>query len=315
MWTAHGIHTLPPQPPSGMTIGAFDGVHLGHQALIRWFVHEAHEAHLQAVVLTFDPLPRRVLHTGEFGLIASLEDRVAQLSTLGVDGVIIQPFTFEFAALSALDFVTSLIEHVNLRGLWVGSDFALGRGREGDTSFLQQTGQRLGFSLRVMDHVVLWQGEQVRSTRIRRALRQGNLHEANGCLGRPYRLRETVVHGEQRGRTLGFPTANLVPPPHRLLPANGVYICRATLPQGQFAAITNIGTRPTFDHHTILVEAHLLDFEDDIYGCQLTLDFLHRLRAERKFPSVSALVTQLEQDKQTARTWLHMHPTKIQHRQ
>ncbi len=307
MWIAHGLQTLSPQPPSGLTVGTFDGVHLGHQALIRWFVQEARASRLQPVVMTFDPLPRRVLRSGEFGQIASLEERLSLLSRLGVAGVIVQPFSLEFAALPAQDFVTSLVQRANLRGLWTGSDFALGRGREGDIGFLRQAGRQMGFSVHVMDHVVWWRGAQVRSTRIRLSLKRGDLRDVNGCLGRPYRLCAEVVHGEQRGRTLGFPTANLNPPSQRLLPANGVYICRATLPQGHFVAITNIGTRPTFDHHPVVVEAHLLEFDEDIYGVKLTLDFLHRLRAEQKFPSALALVAQLEQDRLAAQAWSRTH--------
>ncbi len=290
-----------------LTVGAFDGVHLGHQALLRRLVEEAHGAGLQAVAVTFDPLPRRFLKRGDSSLLTDIEERIALLTSLGLDGVAVITFDERIRAMSAEAFVRALLTRWSLVQLWVGPDFALGYNREGDIAHLRELGRRLGFTLHLFDTVITWQGAPVRSSRIRRALREGNLDEANGCLGRPYRLSGTVIHGEQRGRTLGFPTANLELPPERLLPANGVYVCRAHLERGSFGAVTNVGVRPTFDHHTPLVEAHLLDFSADIYGETLQLDFLHRLRAERRFPSVDALVAQIQRDKAAACVWLNHH--------
>ena len=304
MWIKRVDNKLTLTRDSGLTIGAFDGVHLGHQALIRRMVTGAHRGGMQAVVLTFDPLPRRVLGRGENGLLSTLDERMALLEPLGVDGVVVLPFDRETAATPAADFVALLVTRLALRGLWVGPDFALGHQQEGDVPFLRTMGTQYGFALHVFEENVVWEGLPVRSSRIRRAVRAGDMRQANGCLGRPYRLAGVVVHGEQRGRRLGFPTANLALPAERLLPANGVYVCRAHLPSGSFAAITNVGTRPTFDHHPADVETHLLDFSADIYGELLRVDFLHRLRAERRFPSAAALVAQIRRDEIAARAFL-----------
>jgi len=316
MWIAYGLSQQNTSELTGLTIGAFDGVHLGHQALIRWFVTESHRAGLQAVVLTFDPLPRQVLtHHSKVarqigGVLSVLEERLACIASLEVDGVVVLSFDRALAATPALDFVTHLGEHLSLRGFWVGSDFSLGKGRGGNITFLRELGRVRGFDVHVFEQVVLWNGAPVRSSRIRRALRAGDVEEACGCLGRPYRLSAPVGYGDQRGRTLGFPTANLVIPEERLLPANGVYICHAHVPQGCFHAITNVGTRPTFNHRPPTVEAHLLDFSANLYDMPLQLDFLHRLRPEIKFSSAEALVAQMHKDEADARAWLQEHDLK-----
>ncbi len=290
--------------PSGVTVGAFDGVHRGHQALLRWFVKESHAAGWKAVVLTFDPLPRQLLGRGANGVLSDVEDRVAYLDACGSDATVVLPFTEEIAAIPADGFVRRLISRLGMQGLWVGRDTALGRGGEGNVPYLRESGARYGFDVRVFNDVVTWGGAPVRSSRIRKALRDGDLAEANGCLGRPYRLTACVVHGDKRGHQLGFPTANLEVPPERLRPANGVYVCRVRLAQGTFAAITNVGTRPTFNNRPPTVEAHLLDFSGDLYGQRICIDFLHRLRAEERFPSAEALVAQMREDEAHARAWL-----------
>lgn len=304
MWVKRLSDELMLEAESGLTIGAFDGVHLGHQALIRWMATEAHRGGMQAVVLTFDPLPRQVLRRGENGLLSTLEERIALMEPLAVDGVVVLPFDRKTAATPAADFVTLLVKRLALRGLWVGPDFALGRHQEGNIPFLKKIGTHYGFTVHVFNTNVLWEGRPVRSSRIRRAVKAGEMREANGCLGRPYRLTGIVEHGEQRGRRLGFPTANLELPEERLLPANGVYVCRAYLQRGSFDAVTNVGTRPTFDHHPPDVEAYLLDFSADIYGERLRLDFLHRLRAELRFPSAETLIAQIRRDEAAARAFL-----------
>jgi len=223
---------------------------------------------------------------------------------LGADGTLVLPFTPELAETSADDFVRLLVEQIHLAHLWIGPDFALGKHQEGDARFLQAASTRYGFQLHVLDQAVVWRGKPVRSSRIRQALVQGNLEEANGCLGRPYPLIGEVGHGDQRGRVLGFPTANLLLPGQKLLPANGVYVCSAILGRGTFAALVNVGTRPTFDHSHRTVEAYLLDFSADVYGEQLRLDFLHRLRPELRFPSAETLIAQMRQDELDGRAWL-----------
>lgn len=304
MWVRRDVEALTLAGPTGLTIGAFDGVHIGHQALIRQMVAESHRAGMQAVVLTFDPLPRQVLGHNHHGVLSTLEERLEFIETLGPDGIVVQPFDRTVALISATDYVTWLVEKLALAGLWVGPDFALGHNHEGNIPFLQAMGARRGFAVHIFAENVHWAGLPVRSSRIRRALKDGDLVQANGCLGRPYRLSGIVAHGDQRGRALGFPTANLQLDDDQLLPANGVYICAAHLHAERFAALVNVGTRPTFDLALRTVEAYLLDFSRDIYGERLHLDFLHRLREELRFPSAEALIEQMRADQTDALAWL-----------
>lgn len=301
MWIRNDLKKLELTRPSGVTIGAFDGVHLGHQALVRGMVTGAHSQRLLPLVITFDPLPGQVLQPDSYRLLSTLEERSTLFQSLGVEGLIILPFNNALMQTSARDFVQELLDHAKLGCLWVGPDFKLGRGQEGKVDYLRRAGRRFGFGVHVFEGIVRWEGQPVRSSRIRRALSVGNIHEANGCLGYPFHLCGKIVHGHKRGRALGFPTANLAVQGTRLLPANGVYICRAHLRSGTFDALTNIGTRPTFDNGTHTVEAHLLDFSEDIYGDPMRLDFLGRLRSERRFDSVDDLIRQMTQDEANAR--------------
>ncbi|MGC9393308.1 MAG: bifunctional riboflavin kinase/FAD synthetase [Anaerolineae bacterium] len=304
MWVRRDIESLTLAGPTGLTIGAFDGVHRGHQALIRWMTTGARQAGMRAVVLTFDPLPRLVLGRSTNGALSTLEERLDYMRPLGLDGVIVYPFDRQTATISAADFVTWLVEKLALAGLWVGPDFVLGHNHEGNIPFLEAMGARLGFAVHQFGETLCWDGRSVRSSRIRHALKAGDLDQANDCLGHPYRLSGVVEHGDQRGRVLGFPTANLRIPKNRLLPENGVYICRASLHDEHFDAIVNVGTRPTFDDYPPTVEAHLLDFSREIYGERIQLDFLHRLREELRFSSVETLAAQIRQDEADARAWL-----------
>ncbi|MEJ5311305.1 MAG: bifunctional riboflavin kinase/FAD synthetase [Anaerolineae bacterium] len=304
MWVRRDVESLALAGPTGLTIGAFDGVHIGHQALIRRMVTESHNLGLQAVVLTFDPLPRQVLGHNQHGVLSTLEERLEFVEALGPDGIIVQPFDRTVALISATDFVTWLVEKLGLTALWVGPDFALGHNHEGNIPFLQDMGARRGFAVHIFEENVHWGGQPVRSSRIRHALKSGDLVQANGCLGRPYRLSGIVEHGDQRGRLLGFPTANLRINDDQLLPANGVYICAAYLSGERFAAMVNVGTRPTFDLALRTVEAYLLDFSRDIYGERMQLDFLHRLRDELRFASVAALIEQMRADHGNTVMWL-----------
>lgn len=310
MWIEHEITNLDLVQGSGVTIGAFDGVHRGHQALIARMVAGSRSAGLIPVVVTFDPLPGQVLQPDSYQLLSSLEARLERMTAKGVEGAVVLPFDRAFMATSARDFADTLVDHLKMQGLWAGRDFALGRAREGTITFLRDMGAERGFDVHVFKETIRWQGEPVRSSRIRTALRRGDVAEANGCLGYPYELQGRVVRGDQRGRTMGFPTANLDVPDQRLLPANGVYICDAHLCSSDhisehYTAITNIGTRPTFDNGERTVEAYLLDFSSDIYGVELRLSFLHRLRPELRFDSIEALIAQMNQDKAATRRWLH----------
>ncbi|HEY74903.1 MAG TPA: bifunctional riboflavin kinase/FAD synthetase [Thermoflexia bacterium] len=299
--------------PSFLTIGAFDGIHRGHQHLIGSMARAAHDAGREAVVLTFDPHPGVVLGRTPVAALSTLEERAAQIEALEVDLLVVLRFTPAMAGLPAVRFVRKLRQHLKMIELWVGPDFALGHRREGNVPFLKELGAREGFTVRVVEPL-RWRGEVVSSTRIRAALTAGDIEEANGCLGRPYHLVGTVVHGRGLGRQLGFPTANLEPPPGRLIPANGVYAALAhTEREGTWPAVVNIGVRPTIAANHLTVEAHLLDFDGDLYDQQLGLDFIARLRDEMAFPSLNALVDQIRRDIEQARQVLASHEVDRAH--
>ena len=302
------VHGLP-QPinerPTVLTIGAFDGVHLGHQHLIGSAVRRARALACQSAVLTFDPHPDLVIHPERERLyLTGLDERAELIAGLGVDLLIVMPFTRDVMALSAHEFMAQVCGAAALRELWVGWDFALGRRREGDLARLRDIGRQLGYSVHPVDAYTLADGTLVSSTRIRGALRDGETGAAAALLGRPFSVRGPVAEGERRGRTIGFPTANVLVDQHHVLPGDGVYVCHAWLGDTRYGAVTNIGMRPTFAGTRRTVEAYLLDFADDIYGEMLRLDMLHRLRPEQKFAGVAALVAQITRDVAAAREWL-----------
>ena len=286
--------------PAHVTIGVFDGLHRGHQHIIRGLVEAAHASNHRAIAITFDPHPSAVLGDSPPLLLTTVGERLALMKSLNLDTVVVYPFTAEVANTSAGEFVGELMQHLDLAEIRVGPDFSLGRGNEGNVRYLQRLGDRLGFAVRAIEPVE-WRGDVVRSSRIRNALRRGDLDEANACLGRLYRLSGVVIRGRGLGRDIGVPTANISPPPDRLIPAGGVYACRASTERwGDYAAAVNVGTRPTFaaqqDAQGLTVEAHLLDFDRNLYDQVLTLDFVARLRDERAYPTLNALVAQMEAD-------------------
>ena len=296
------LEALQPDRPACLAIGSFDGVHLGHQAILRDMVQHAHAAGWLAVVITFYPHPSVVLRGRRPSFyLSTTETRSALLQALGVDAVVNHPFNQEVAAIRAADFVTRLTELARLRELWCGEDFALGHQREGNVAFLQAEGARRGFERRLTPPLLM-DGEPISSTRIRQTLRDGAVEQAARFLGRPFGLPGVVVDGDKRGRSLGYPTANLHVADDLAIPAHGVYVCQAHTSQGQFAALTSIGVRPTFESQADrpTIEAFLLNFSGDLYGQPLRLDFLARLRPELKFANVDALRAQIEQDLQAA---------------
>ncbi len=285
-----------------LTIGVFDGVHRGHQMLIRRMLDEGRARGLTGGVVSFHPSPINVLRPDvPFSYLDSLEQRVEHLLEIGIDFVSVVGFTSELAQVSAEDFVRLLYEEANMRLLVVGEDFVLGRGREGTTERLTAIGDEIGFEV-VPVPLLEASADAVSSTRIRRALEQGEMDTVERLLTRPFSLRGPVLRGEERGRTIGFPTLNIGVSADRALPSNGVYVTRATLADGRsFEACTNIGVRPTFDGQERRVETHLLDFEGDLYGEVVTVELLSRLRAEQKFDGVEALTAQIARDVQATR--------------
>jgi riboflavin kinase/FMN adenylyltransferase len=292
------------QQPSVVTIGVFDGVHKGHQYLIRQLVEEAHSTNRLAVVLTFFPHPDIVLRglKGRYYLTTA-EQKAELLIGLGVDCVVTHPFNEATRQIRAAAFVDQLIEHLHLNSLWVGSDFAMGYKREGNVSFLTQQGVEKDFSLQVID-LLANTGGVISSTKIREALQVGDVTQAREWLGRSYEVVGEVVRGAQRGRELGFPTANLAVWEEQIIPANGIYAGWATIGGERFMAATSVGVRPTFDEQDITVEPYLLDFDRDIYGQQLTLSFETRLRDELRFNDIQALIEQIKADVAESRVYL-----------
>lgn len=289
-----------------VTIGVFDGVHVGHQALIRQIVTLAHQQACQAVVLTFFPHPDVVLH-GELGryYLTTPDERAQHLLNLGVDVVITHPFNETTRQQRASDFVDELCHHLSMKALWVGENFALGYQREGTIDFLRQQGSDKGFTVTAFELIAPPASQTpVSSSQIRHLIGQGELEAVQPLLNRPYSVSGRVITGFQRGRTIGFPTANVDVWQHQIIPRYGVYAGRASFGDESFMAVTNVGIRPTFDGEGITIEAHLLDFDRDIYGVEMHLTLEKFIRPEMKFEGVEALKKQLNQDVTTARAYL-----------
>ena len=293
-----------PGRPCAVTIGVFDGVHRGHQHLVRILLERAHQDGLATVAITFNPHPRTVLRPGTaVTYLTSLEERVELLQGLGIDSVAVLPFTSELAQLAPQEFLSMLSQELDMRLLLVGPDFALGRNRAGTISVMRQAGEKLGFRVDVAP-LLAEDDEKVGSTLVRQALSEGDLERVSRLLGRPFSLRGPIITGDRRGRTLGFPTANIAIGLDRALPAFGIYVTRAHLRESTYDACTSIGVRPTFDvEPRPTVEAYVLDFDQDVYGEELRLDLLHRLRGEIKFDDVDDLVAQMHRDIKATRDW------------
>lgn len=287
-----------------LTIGAFDGVHRGHQEILQSLVAEAHAVGAAALVLSFYPHPIEILRGPlESYYLSNREEKAAWIAELGLDALIIHPFDKQVEETRAADFVAQLKDHLGLAHLWVGHDFTLGHQREGDIDFLRKLGKKLNYELREVGAVKIG-GEIVSSSRIRKLLELGEIEKVGTFLGRPFGLPGKVVRGEGRGRSIGIPTANLEIWPKRAVPAPGVYVCGAWLDGKAWPAVTNIGVRPTFEDELLapVVESHFLDYDGgEFYGQDVRLDFLARLRNEKRFPDVDALLAQIALDITEAR--------------
>lgn len=289
-----------------VTIGVYDGVHIGHQQLIQQLVAEAHQTDRSAVVVTFFPHPDVVLRriSGPYYLTTP-EERAQRLTDLGVDVVVTLPFNAAMRRMRASRFVSQLLTRLKMRALWVGKDFALGYQREGNVDFLTRSGKKYGFTVQPIDLIThAADGSVISSTAIREKLLAGQVETAREWLGHSYSVSGKVIHGDQRGRAIGFPTANLEIWDQLVIPANGVYAGYATVRGHRYSAVTNVGTRPTFDGNSVRVEPHLLDFDADIYGQELVLTFEKHLRTEQKFDGIEALQSQLVKDVRATRAEL-----------
>lgn len=307
--------TAVPRGPVGswVAIGNFDGVHIGHQAIVRRMVAEARAAGGQTVVMTFDPRPVDLLRPeGAPPLLMSVAEKTSHFAALGVDVHLVVAFDRAFAGLAPEAFVQQvLLDALAARMVTVGFNFFFGTGARGDAALLQRLGDRHGFGVRIVQPVQA-DGRTVSSTAIRQALAAGQVAEAQNMLGRPYSLTAPVVHGDRIGRTLGYPTVNLDVDPRRQLPGRGVYAV-AVGPAGtdgdrshhqSWGGMANLGRRPTFGSGEVRLEVHLFDFAGDLYGRLLQVHFLARLRAERRFAGAADLIEQLKRDEAAARRLL-----------
>jgi riboflavin kinase/FMN adenylyltransferase len=296
--------------PAVLTIGSFDGVHLGHQALIRRVVESAREKGLAAVALTFEPLPREVLRPGQpIAYLTHLEEKTRILAKSGLDELIVVPFTKELSQVEAPDFIKWLRDYVPFVELWEGKGFALGHGRTGNTDVLAELGSRMGYDLHIAPLVEV-DGQPVSSTRIREAIMSGDVETATKLLGHNPTVPGTVVPGSHRGRELGYPTANLALLPNQALPADGVYATWCTRPAtGEILpSVTSVGTRPTFDDDARLVEVYILDYSADLYGETLIAHFVKYLRPQVRFAGIEPLIEQMGADVAAARETLAKVP-------
>lgn len=297
-----------PGRASAVTIGKFDGVHRGHQRLVAELLKRARAEELASVVITLHPHPTTVLRPGApVSYLCSLEERVALLRELGVDHVGVLSFTSELAQLPYHEFVELLIGQLQLQLLLLGPDFALGRDRQGGAGELRALGKSRGFRLETVS-LLTETGEKVGSGKIREALAQGDMEAVTRLLGRPFALRGPVVRGAERGRTIGFPTANIAVGPDLALPRFGVYVTRAYLGESAYASVTNVGKRPTFDERRPTIETHLFGFDADCYEQELRIELLHRLRDERRFEDANELVAQIGRDVAEARAYFASGP-------
>jgi riboflavin kinase / FMN adenylyltransferase len=292
----HSLEKIPTQN-AWLTIGVFDGVHRGHRDIIQRLTSGAHAKGSPAVLLTFEPHPASVLSGQEIKCLTTPEERAELAGALGVDIVITQPFTRELAASTAMEYMTRIKQTLDLKHLLVGYDFALGKGREGSPNRLAEIGRELDYDVEVI-HAVSDESGVISSTEIRKLVATGNVSEASQLLGYHYPLGGKVIRGAGRGRTINFPTANVDYPTRKVTPSNGIYACWAHLGHEKFMAATNIGFNPTFtpDRQTPSLEAYLLDFDRDIYGEHIKLEFVSRIRNELKFNSVQALIWKIQED-------------------
>lgn len=286
------------------TIGNFDGVHLGHQAVLGQLAEKAAAMCLPTTVITFEPQPQEYFSQGDIPpRLTRFREKLKALQRFSVDRVLCLAFNRALAEMEAEAFIRNvLVDGLGLRYLVVGDDFRFGKGRRGDFAMLQQAGREFGFEV-VHMHTFSLDGERVSSTRIREALLEGNLDRAAQMLGRPYRMCGRVAHGDKLGRTIGFPTANIFL--HRKkAPVDGVFAVEMFGIQGEpVAGVANVGTRPTVEGTRSLLEVHLFDFSAEIYGRHVHVDFLHRIREERRFESFDALKAQILRDAEEAKTF------------
>lgn len=306
----HGTDNADIHRPTVLTLGVFDGLHLGHQLIMRTVVERARALGAVPTVITFDPHPRAVLHPESAPpLLQTLDQKVEGFGVLGIEQTIVIRFNKQFSAIRAEDFLGDVVkERLQAKEVYLGRGFAFGYQREGDIELLKRVSGELGFVAAEVPEVKL-RGERVSSSRIRELLSEGRVNLARRMLGRPYGVEGRVIRGQERGHTLGFPTANLHPE-NRVIPKRGVYVTGVLIEDKWRRSVTNVGIRPTFGLDAEpSVETFVLNWSGDLYGDVIRVRFLHRLRDERKFGSVAELKAQIEQD--VARAECYFERTRV----
>jgi len=288
--------------PQVLAIGQFDGLHLGHASVILSAVRIARETGMQAAVMTFHPHPKEVMRKGDYeGYLTPLRDKEDILAGMGVDVLYVVEFNEDFSRLTPQQFVHDLLIPLQTRTAVVGFDFRFGHKGAGDEQLLRTLGGEGDMTVETVPPFLL-NGEKVSSSLIRGLLKRGEMDEASQWLGRPYSIRGTVIHGEKRGRTIGFPTANLELTDHYVTPSKGVYAVRVQHGEQELHGVMNLGVKPTFHESGMkpTFEVHLLDFDGHLYDQELKVELVHYIRAERKFDSIDALISQIREDALTA---------------
>ena len=307
----HGTENANIMRPTVLTLGVFDGLHLGHQEIMRKVVERAKATNTVATAITFDPHPRAVLHPDSAPpLLQTLDQRLANLEVLGIEQTIVIPFTHDFSDQPAENFLSEIIhDRLHAKEVYLGRGFAFGKDRGGNIELLRSMSEKLGFIADEVDEIQL-RGMRISSSKIRKLLANGYVNLARRMLGRPYGVEGVIIRGNRRGHTIGFPTANLKPH-NRVIPRYGVY-ATATLIDGTWRkSITNIGVRPTFESEADpSIETYVFDFDGDLYGDVLRVRFLHRIRDERKFNGIDELKAQIEKDSNRARNYFHHQGVK-----
>ncbi|MFH1382878.1 MAG: bifunctional riboflavin kinase/FAD synthetase [Chloroflexota bacterium] len=296
------LNRVAPQKDMLLTIGVFDGVHLGHRYLIARLIEQARQQNLLSGIVTFRQHPLEVLSPETvLPYLTNLTEKVRLLKKEGVDEVIVLSFTRRLAGYSAHQFVGLLKKHLRLRGLVIGPDFVLGNNREGNADVLRQLGREMGFSVTVLPPVNAG-GEVVSSTLIRAVLAAGDMNKVAGLIGRPFSLQGRVITGAGRGARLGFPTANIEIDPKQALPPDGIYVTLSYVDGKTCQSVTSIGLRPTFGNNERTVETYIIDYDGNLYGRELRIDIVRRLRDEKRFENVEDLKKQIAEDVKLART-------------
>ena len=304
MKTIHGIENFPADEVSIVTIGTFDGVHLGHQQILKQLIDTSLKSKLKSVLLTFFPHPRMVLQPDvPMHLIQTIEERERALAKTGLDYLVIHPFSSEFSRLSADDYVKRvLVQQLNVQKVVVGYDHRFGRNRKASLEDMYHYSDIYDFEVIEIDAKKI-DSTAVSSTKIRKAIDEGNIELANTYLGQPFTLEGMIVHGDKRGRELSYPTANMdLQNPHKIVPKQGVYLVKSNLSNRVVYGMMNIGTKPTFDASMPSIEVHFFDWNGDLYGQAVQVELLKWVREERKFNSVEELQTQIQADEQYCRS-------------